>query len=344
MFVFPELDKMLTDAVADGGQAARDRIETEARASDELEITFSCYAALAAWGQEGLAVIVRVATAGHRVKCKSGALTLLAALAVDGRVPTAGMYFIQQPLADLINSKVDAPAMRAEARHALRMLVMSVPVDDLLIPVSQSFMHCRVGQADHAEELVMALSTKWLKIGPPLLEKFEQMLITHSNDEPAFQSFFCEYPQLLDPMAVQVWSQPDFHGALEPDFVVRRADDSYVVIEIECPAKQLVTGGNRLSQYATHAESQAVEYEDFLSVRAPEARVHFPNFRRAECLAVVGVERTLQAAQRQALLRANGRRQNSKVVGFDWLLGRARAVVSNVGEGRIEVIKGHRII
>jgi len=38
-------------------------------------------------------------------------------------------------------------------------------------------------------------------------------------------------------MAVQIWPQPNVLGSKFPDFVVRRADDSYIVVEIETPAK-----------------------------------------------------------------------------------------------------------
>jgi len=72
--------------------------------------------------------------------------------------------------------------------------------------------------------------------------------------------------------------------------------------------------------------------------------VHFPNYHRADCLAVIGLERVLTTEQRLNLDRANSRRHNLKVVGFDWLLERARIVVSNVGEGEIGVTKKHRVI
>ena len=49
----------LAKAVADGGRAARDRVEAEARDADDLAITFPTYGALATWGNEGLDLIVR---------------------------------------------------------------------------------------------------------------------------------------------------------------------------------------------------------------------------------------------------------------------------------------------
>jgi Shedu protein SduA, C-terminal len=203
-------------------------------------------------------------------------------------------------------------------------LILSLQTDDLLIPLSQSFMHLSLGAEDLAKELVLSIGVKWLRFGQPALDRYERMLTENANDEPAFQGFFCEFPKFLDLMAIQVWSQPDFHCALEADFVVRWADDSYLVVEIECPGKPLLTKAGQFSQAATHAEKQVLDYESFLSERIAEARTHFPNYQRADCLAVVGLERSLREQQRQDLDPADARRQNLNVVGFDWLLQRAR--------------------
>lgn len=348
MNYFDDFYELLRDAISDGGLAARDRVEAKARAADELEITFPTYAALATWGREGLNLIVRIAIDGHTVKSKSAALTLFTVLATSGQLSTGQLLRIDPTFLALVNKNIDAATTKSEARHALRLLIMSLPTDELLIPLSQSFLHLQMQpQAPPPElvqQLVAAISAKWLRFGPPALDRYAEMLTESANDEPAFQAFFCTFPQLLDPMAVQVWSQPDFHGAAEPDFVIRRADDSYLVVEIECPGKMLLTKGGQFSRDSVHAEKQALDYESFLSERISEARQHFPNYRRADCLAVIGLETALTTAQRQNLDRANGRRQNLKVVGFDWLLDRARTVISNVGEGDIEVVKRHRVV
>jgi hypothetical protein len=336
--------ELLRAAVSDGGLALRSRVEAEARASDELEVTFPAYAALATWGRDGLDLIVRIAIDGRTVKSKSAALTLFTMLATTGQLSAGSGLMIDPAFAAFVNGRIDVVTTKPAARQTLRVLIMSLPTDDLLIPLSQSFLHLQMQSPELAEELVASLGTKWFRFGPPVLDRYELMLVESANDEPSFQAFFCAFPQLLDPMAVQVWSQPDFHGAAEPDFVIRRADDSYLVVELECPGKLLLTKGGQFSREAIHAEKQVVDYESFLSDRISEARVHFPSYRRADCLAVVGLEGELTTEQRQNLDRANARRQNLKVVGFDWLLGRARTVVSNVGEGEIEVIKRHRVI
>lgn len=330
--------------MTDGGLAARSEAEKIAREADDLFVTFPAYAALMAWGRKGLDLIVEIALVHHTVKSKSAALSLFSVAALEGKILAPQLAsFLPQEFEALVNAKIEPAMMKVEASKALRTLILSLPTDDLMIPVSQSVMHLSF-KPEAAEMLVAALGVKWLRFGPPALDEYRRLIAENASNEPAFQAFFCRYPQMLDPMAVQVWSQPDFHGALEPDFVIRRADDSYLVIEIECPAKLLMTKGGQLSSEATHAEKQAVEYEGFLSERVQEARTHFPNYRRADCLVIVGTEANLDQAQADALGRANHRRQNIRIAGFDWLEFRARALIENVSQGAVEVFDRHRIV
>lgn len=315
-----------------------------AREADDLFVTFPAYAALMAWGAEGMSLIVEIALTHSTVKSKSAALTLFSITALDGTIsPPPSMTMVPTSIQMAANAKVDSRILRSGASHALRTLILSLPTDDLMIPLSQSVMHLMARQ-DVVETLVAALGVKWLRFGPPALDQYRRLICESPDDEPAFQAFFCRYPQLLDPMAVKVWSQPDFHGALEPDFVVRRADDSYLVVEIECPGKLLMTKGAQLSGEATHAEKQAVEYESFLSERVQEARTHFPKYRRADCLVIIGTEAGLNPAQSEALERANQRRQNVRITGFDWLEARAQRLIENVSHGTIDVVTRHRVI
>jgi hypothetical protein len=100
-------------------------------------------------------------------------------------------------------------------------------------------------------------------------------------------------------MAVQIWPQPNVLGSKFPDFVVRRADNSYIVVEIETPAKILVTSGGQLSAEVTHAERQATDYRAYLMQRFQDARLRFPNFDDPDCLVAIGLERELDARPRR---------------------------------------------
>jgi hypothetical protein len=176
-----------------------------------------------------------------------------------------------------------------------------------------------------------------LAIGRPILDEYEQLIIHSRDDEPAFQSFFENHPQLLDPMAATVWPHPNLAGARAPDFIVRRTDDSYLVVEIETPGKVIITGANQLSAQATQAIAQAADYRAFLVERFQTAAAHFPRFSEPDCLVVIGLESRLSLSQRAALARDNRGRSTLRVVGFDWIARRAEAVARNAIETQITV-------
>lgn len=176
------------------------------------------------------------------------------------------------------------------------------------------------------------------------LEAFALLIRHSSDDEPRLHSFLEVFPQILDPMAVQVWSKPDLHGFKVPDFLIRRSDNSYLVVEIETPAKSLVTRGGQMSAYVTQAVKQAIDYRAFVLERLLEVRHHFPEIHDPDALVVTGLEEKLSKVQAHTLQEENRARSKLRIVGFDWLLQRARTVLSNVTNSKIEVIKNYRVV
>jgi len=332
----------LKKAVADGGTVALGEVAAVARTDPEMLINSPAIAALICWGEPGLITIKEIAL-GETPHTKTAALKALAAVAAGEEISSFLLFIPDENLRALINQHVNNPSLRNIAKHQLAELVLSLPADDLLIPLGVAFQQVSLSGDNLARELISAVSAKWLRFGIPALRRYEEMLSTHATDERAFQKFFVQYPQFLDPMAIQVWSLPNFHGALEADFVIRRVDNTYSIVEIECPAKSIMTLGNQLTAEATRAEKQTMDYKNFLIERLAQAQVYFRHLRDPDCLAVIGLERNLSESQRKALAYANASRHNSRIVGFDWLGDRTRAIISNMSSGEIEVISRRRM-
>jgi hypothetical protein len=302
-------------------------------------------AALLAWGEVGLDRIIEIALSQGNSKSVSAALKVLASLAAKNEINDT-LFFINDPdFLALMNSTAKRLNLGgALARGKLHDFLASIPAEDLLIPLGVSFTQMALAGPELAGEVVSAISTKWLRFGPTVIKEYENLLVSHANDETTFHGFFEHNPQFLDPMAIQVWSKPDLHGILEPDFIVRRADNSYLIVEIECPVKVLMTRGNQLSADATHAEKQATDYRTFLNERIIETRRHFPEYREADCMAVIGLQSSLSADQRAALSSSNGARHNLRTVGFDWLSERAKSILTNMSDEKPEVISRYRFV
>lgn len=301
-----------------------------------FEIKFPSASCLVFWGEAGLKALVDGANATPASKNISLCVRILSTVA-SGQ-PISELSFIRDGrVAEKIRIKyVNLDGIDEIARVLLTQFVLSRESDDDVASLGSGLQV--VDDMGAAKELFAAMSARWLAVGEPVLREFERLIVEHPADEPAFQRFLTEYPQILDPMAIQVWPQPSLLGSRYPDFLVRRADNSYLVIEIECPAKSLVKGG-QASAAVTHAEQQVTDYRDYLMRRHQDAIQHFPHFNDPDCLVVTGLQRELDENQMAVLTHVNRHRVRLRIAGFDWLVERARNIATNITRHRVQVIK-----
>jgi len=293
---------------------------------------------LLAWGEQGLECMMESVRRTPTIKNVSLAMQILASVAAGEKVIRIQWIFSPEMHERVFASVPDWGAVARAARRHLSALVLSFPGDDdAAIAASSAITFLSVSRSDAAKSLLVALATRWLAISTPTLTAYADLIRTSPDDEPLFQSFFEKHPQLLDPMAFQVWTKPDLHGFKEPDFVIRRTDNSYVVVEIETPGKTLMTAASQISAQVTQAVAQSTSYRSFLRERFAEAATVFPSFQDPECLVVIGLEEKLTGGQRAALLHENQHRAALKIVGFDWIASRAAAIAQNIIESRVDV-------
>jgi len=339
-----DLYTFLNTAIAYGGVQWLEAVAKCATENSELEIKAPCIAALPAWGKDGLQKMVDLALKYQTSKNISATLKSLAAIAAGRKITSHLAFTIDEVFADKLNKRIQALTLSNSARVQLASLFAGLPTEELLIPLGVAFSQIAIADTDISSEIVSAMSSRWLKFGPHELDQFEVLLRDRPSDEPALHSFLEKNPQILDPSAIQVWSKPDFHGAREPDFLIRRSDDTYLVIEIENAKKRIQTQADQLTAAATQAIKQANDYRGFLAARITEAKHHFPYIDEPTALVVIGLERSLSTSQREALARENASRHKLSIVGFDVLLERARTVLRNVTTSQIEVIKRYRVV
>ncbi|MDB5601161.1 MAG: hypothetical protein JWN71_3205 [Xanthobacteraceae bacterium] len=287
---------------------------------------------LACWGRRGLDQLVAATQKNPTSKNRSLCIEILTAVASKTDL-SERVLFLSADCAKRLQTVIDAdPELSDYARSKLTEFILSVEDEEELISIAGSGFSLSAWSANgsrQAKELFAAISTRWLTVSAALLKRYETLLTSHAGDERVFQEFFTQHPQFLDPMAAEIWPQPNLHGAQFPDFVIRRFDNSYVVVEIEAPGKMMVTSENQLSAYVTHAVAQVTEYRRFLE-RIPGAEQHFPEIDEVSCLVVVGLEASLNDKQRQALRNENRQRHALQVVGFDWLAKRSEAIRQNM--------------
>jgi antiviral defense system Shedu protein SduA len=293
---------------------------------------------LLCWGKAGIDALIEGVKRTPSSKNTSLTVQILSTVAA-GTDPA--FLFLADDLKDLVTTALkDTSSLQVFARQRLTEYMLSLS-DDVEASEVAAIGFQRLSllntQAEASKELFAALASRWLVVGAPTIARYRRLIADCADDENAFQRFFEDVPQLLDPLCSMMWPKPDLHGAKEPDFVLKRSDGSYLIVEIESPAKRLVTDALQTSAQVTQAVTQAMQYRSFLVDRSAETRVHFPEFRDPECLVVIGIESSLSEDQKRALALDNENRKGLRIVGFDWIAERADRILSNMISANIAV-------
>ncbi len=293
---------------------------------------------LPVWHDQGLDALVENALKEPTSKNFSLAFQILAAIA-SGEPPAAAALWIKDTsLFNTVSSATNASQLQGVAKQCLNRLVMSfTDPDEVALYIGTALQGIALIEPNAVKPLFQALSLRWTAVGLPQIAEYDALIGNSPTVEAAFHTFFERNPLFLDPLAIHVWSKPDFHGTMEPDFVVQRTDNTYLVVEIETPAKMLVTGQEQISAETTHAITQVLEYKSFLTQRFVDASSIFPNFSMPDGLVVIGLESSLAPEQLSALRRENEHRQHIRIMGFDALAARTRAITQNVIDSAIVV-------
>lgn len=335
---FAELiNRCLTEGGATGLACLRQMAESDyGGMTYKFELQSPAASSLILFGEAGLGELAGIALKGLDRRQAKMSMELLASIAAGSG--TAPLSFVGHAYAAQLDAYLAAnPHLSDIAQKHLTEIVLAYQDDDdVTMNVGSALSNLTTSSKPAARKLFAAISARWLAISAPVLTAYQALITSDANNEPTFQKFLTDHPQILDPFAVEVWPQPDLYGFKAPDFIIRRADNTYVVLEIECPGKGLITGGKQATSALTHAVSQVTDYDQFLMRKFSELELHFPGWELPELLVVCGLERSLDDDQRLALRNFN-RGSRAKAVGFDWLAERAKAVSHNVVRGEIKV-------
>lgn len=345
-----DLEPLLTDCVATGNSEGMLAVKLLARdmyGGDTFNLLMKAPAAycLLAWGQDGLKALVENTLEEPTFKNFTIAFQLLASTAEGHEPHSIGLGMPKGQLRNAVSHAVgDWNDLALAARSHMNELMLSIEDDeDAALYAATSLQSLALLDPGAIRNLTQALALRSVAVGPQVLDDYDALLTGTGDDETVFQHFFENHPLLLDPRAFQVWGRPDLHGRLEPDFVIRTYDNSYVIVEIETPAKLLITQRGQLSAEVTHAIGQVLQYQDYLRTHLTAALEVFPEFKPPDGLVVVGCESLLNADQGTVLRWENQSRPNIKIVGFDTLADTAKAITNNVIHGIRETVIGARL-
>ena len=346
----PKLLLLLADCVAAANSEGMLAVKLLARdmyggETYNFELKAPAAHCLLAWGEDGIEALAENAVEEPTSKNFSLAFQLLASTAEGRESQLSSSWLPDRQLREAVSRAVgDWNNLALAARRHLHELMLSIEDDDYAsLHTGVSLMSLAVQDSGAARNLSHALALRSIAVGPRVLAGYRELLSGKDDDESIFQHFLERHPLLLDPRAFQVWGRPDFHGKLRPDFVIRTYDDSYIIVEIETPAKRIVTKQGQLSAETTHAIRQVLGYQDYLLTHFPTAAEAFPKFSSPAGLVVIGLESSLESSQKEVLRVENRSRADISIVGFDTLADTAGKVTNNVIHGIPGALMGERL-
>lgn len=165
-----------------------------------------------------------------------------------------------------------------------------------------------------------------------LIKEFEA-LVSAALPEADYQAFLEENPVFLDPLAAEVLNRQRLGLELVTDFVIRRHDSHYVVVEIEKPQDRIFTASTDFTAAFTHASGQVLDFQGWVAENVAYAQKRMPGIDRPKGLLIMGRRADMSPEAEIKLRRWLVNSKHIDVLTFDDLVRRARALHASLRFG-----------
>ncbi len=276
-------------------------------------------------GAAGLQLLANVARTARIRMRRRYALEALWRIATGRTPPLSGPGRVTAP--------PPGPALQAQAGRIVDDLIAEAPHDSELFSVCLMLADTPdldgEGSVSFATRFMQVSADAAILLTATLLDRFAA-LIAEQAPEAAYQTFLQAHPVLLDPLAAEVLPTAALGLEFKTDFVLRRHDNRYVVVEIEKPHDRLLTGKHDLSAAFTHAVGQVLDFQQWVADNAAYAQKSFPGIASPAGLLVMGRREGLPERARSKLNRWQTNSRHIELVTYDELLARGTTLLRSL--------------
>jgi hypothetical protein len=299
-------------------------------------IAYPAMSLLPAGRRIGIQRLCEMASHGPHSSC---AFSILAAVAL-GRIPSsADVHFLREHWDVLEKYRLD-PDLIPLAARSVREVVLGHLTDPHMksrllnaISFQSLFPSDNTFQAERLDFLMDMLVDTHMVLNREILENFEALLEKPPDREEDLQRFLVEHPVLLDPFVSELRTKHELGDDFITDFVVRRTNDEYVVVEIENSTDKLFKRDGSFSHDLMLAIGQVRDFQAWISDNIAYAQTKLPGIRRPDGLVVIGRRVGLDAQMEKRLSEENfSRRGHIRIVTYDDLVSQAKSVYKNAIE------------
>jgi cytidylate kinase len=247
------------------------------------------------------------------------------------------------PLLPPLNNPLP-PNIVAAAREALHNLIAESQINEALFDKLLHFLYqnnsyiglnSKSGADAFRLSVFEIFADSSIRITKRLIDEFER-LVNSELPEKVYQKFLAANPVFIDPLADEVIDQQRLGLEYKTDFVVRRLDNEYILVEIEKPQDNIFTGKNDFTAEFTHAFGQVIDFQEWVDSNSDYARRHMPGISSPRGLLVMGTRKNLLPEQVAKLKRYSINSQAIRILTYDDLIERAKILYENI-HTKIEV-------
>lgn len=168
-----------------------------------------------------------------------------------------------------------------------------------------------------------------IKISRRLIEELRSLVEKELREEE-YQRFFAKHPVFLDSLANTVIPKQSLGSELITDYVIKRLDNEYLVVEIEKPQDGLFTQNNNFTANFIHAFGQVIDFQEWVDAHGEYARSRMPGISSPRGLLIMGRKTNLSSAQLSKLKRYVINSQSIEVLTYDDVIERAENLYNNI--------------
>lgn len=290
--------------------------------------------ALPAWGIKGINVLTDNIYSDRKYPARSFYLLLIIAAELQLSVITT--MFIPDNWYEKCEIEFTNEIIY-QAKTAVREIILAQSTDHyLLFRLSSWITNAIIStKGDDANPVIdywiTELTGTKLLINKNLLGEFEDLTQSDDYSEEDLHQFLFNNPVFLDPLAVEIWSKHELGSEFITDFIVKRLNNEYVLVEIEKPTDKIFTNSGSYRAKLRHAEKQVKDFQTWTHDNLQYARNKLPNINHPEGLLIIGRRSDLNPSQIRSLDEENfSRRGHLKIITFDDLLDQAKIIYHNL--------------
>ncbi len=283
-------------------------------------------------GPAGVQVLVRSLTDRHGAGSEAFAALWWAARGKFAPDPLQELSKFQ-PRDELIRTLM--PETIKAARDSVNQLIVEARTSprlfgDILWFLAFSYRSTSFGREgvefDDIYEIMMSGA---IKLSSALIQQFGDMIEQEFREEE-YQLFLKKHPVFLDALAADVIPKQALGIEMVTDFVLRRYDNKYILVEIEKPHDRLFTKNNNFTSKFTHALGQVLDFQQWVDSNGAYAKVHMPGISSPRGLLVIGRRMDLTEQNKSKLHRFSANSSTIDVVTFDDLLENANNLFQTI--------------